>query len=101
MSTGEKEFTDENQREKFVNEKHLRFIVGNEIDPETIFINDEMKPTKYATYVDRKPIDDYKDLIISKSKKKEFYKNNILVRNIFHLPFTGGTTIGRVILYKF
>lgn len=90
----------EDERKKFAEEKKRQFFLGNEIDPETIYINDDMTPTKFSTYVDRKKINEYVDHIKKKSMKNDFYKNNQLVRNIYHSPFAGGTTFGRIILYR-
>ena len=59
-----------------------------------------MIPTRFSTYVDRKRINELKGIIETKSKKKEFYRNNKLVQNIDHAPFAGGTTIGRAVLYR-
>jgi hypothetical protein len=97
---GKINFKNENECKKFVENKKFNFIIGNEIDPETIFINDEMAPVKQATYVETSLVKKIFDKIDRKSKKKDFYKNNPLIHNIYHNPYCGGTTIARVLLYR-
>ena len=79
---GEKKFNSEDERLKFIADKKHQFFLGNEIDPETIYINDDMTPTKHATYVDRKKINELKIHIENKSKKKEFYNQNKIIQCI-------------------
>ena len=94
---GKVQFNCEEESDNFIEKKKFNYIIGNEIDPETIYLNDELK---HPTYVETRLMKELYESILRKSEKKDFYKNNKLVREIFHFPYTGGTTIGRVVLYR-
>ena len=97
---GKVAFANETQSKAYVETKKFNFIIGNEIDPETIFINDDMTPVKHATYVETSLMKKMFEKIITKSKKRDFYKNNELITKLYHNHYCGGTTIARVLLYK-
>ncbi len=104
---GEKELS-KNDIE-YINNKVIAFIKGNEIDPETIYINNdffyyddnEIDKIKIATYVESEQMSKIYEEILKESKKTDFFRNNkSLVKCINVSHYCGGTTIGRVLLYK-
>ncbi|CAF0813865.1 unnamed protein product [Brachionus calyciflorus] len=88
---------DDEEIEKFFFNKKLFFLKGNEIDPETIYLNDVMKK---FTYYESKQIIELNEKITKKANKGEFFSNNSLIIDITHEPGSGGTTVGRVLLFK-
>jgi hypothetical protein len=88
---------DENEINQIYFNKKLSFLKGKEIDPVTIYLNDVLKK---PTYHQMKIIKELDEKIKDKSQRKVFFENNPMVIDITHEPASGGTTVGRVLLFK-
>ncbi len=96
--------------EEEIRGKVIDFITGNELDPETIFINDDYEISngiikiKKTTFIETKSLRDFLkntiDSIKRDSEREEFFTNNKLVKQVEYAPHCGGTSIGRVLLYR-
>lgn len=99
---GTKEFESEDK----IKSKIIDYIIGNEIDPITIYINDnycfneKIQRKKFKTYIETTEMKKLLNDITKASLKKDFFVNNKLVKTIQYSPYCGGTTTGRVLLYK-
>ncbi len=96
--------------EEEIRGKVIDFITGNELDPETIFINDDYEmsngitKTKKTTFIETQSLCVFLKSTIDSIKKdcdrEEFFTNHKLVKQVEYAPHCGGTSIGRILLYR-
>ena len=97
---GEKNFS-----ESEIKKKAIDYIMGYEIDAETIYVNDDfetdgVEKKRFKTYIQTQEMEITLKEIKQGSKKEKFYWQNNVIKSITCPAYSGGTTIGRALLYK-